>query len=89
MQCINAQYDSETSMEFYKHAMGGGSDYCHYGVFNSPDDDLATATHNSVVLLAELARRYAPAPSSTGCAHVNLPTATVSAQGPSCPLCLW
>lgn len=62
VQCINAQYDSETSMEFYKHAMGGGSDYCHYGVFNSPDDDLATATHNSVVLLSELARRCATPP---------------------------
>jgi 2-polyprenyl-3-methyl-5-hydroxy-6-metoxy-1,4-benzoquinol methylase len=60
VQCINAQYDSEASMEFYKHAMGGGTDYVHYGVFNSDEDDLATACHNTVVLLSELARRCAP-----------------------------
>lgn len=57
MQCINAQYDSEASMTFYQYTMGGGSDYVHYGMFKTPDDDLKTASHNTVELLAELARR--------------------------------
>jgi hypothetical protein len=57
VQCINAQYDSEASMAFYQYTMGGGSDYVHYGIFNSEADDLRTASHNAVLLLAELARR--------------------------------
>jgi hypothetical protein len=58
MQCINAQYDSEASMNFYKYTMGGGTDYVHYGVYTGPDDTLSSATHNTVLLLSELARRY-------------------------------
>jgi hypothetical protein len=57
MQCINAQYDSEASMNFYKYTMGGGTDYVHYGVYNSTDDSLSSAAHNTVLLLSELARR--------------------------------
>ena len=59
MQHVNAQYDSEMSMEFYKHTMGGGSDNVHYGIFESPDDDVSSAAHNTVLLMSELARRCA------------------------------
>ena len=44
-------------MTFYQYTMGGGSDYVHYGMFKTPEDDLKTASHNTVELLAELARR--------------------------------
>lgn len=44
-------------MEFYKHAMGGGSDNVHYGIFNSPDDSISSAAQNTVLLMSELARR--------------------------------
>lgn len=57
MQHVNAQYDSEMSMEFYKFTMGGGSDNVHYGIFESPEDDISAAAHNTVLLMAELARR--------------------------------
>ena len=76
VQCINAQYDSEVSMNFYKFSMGGGTDNCHYGVFNSPDDDLGTATNNTVLLLSELARRCALL---THCVHVRACFASICA----------
>ena len=52
---VNEQYDSDASMAFYEHVMGGGGDDIHYGIFNSERDGLKESSQNSIDALAAMA----------------------------------
>jgi hypothetical protein len=52
---VNEQYDSDASMAFYEHVMGGGGDDIHYGIFRKPKDGLKQSSQNSVEELARMA----------------------------------
>jgi hypothetical protein len=52
---VNEQYDSDASMAFYEHVMGGGGDDIHYGIFRSEQDGLKQSSQNSVEQLAKMA----------------------------------
>jgi hypothetical protein len=52
---VNEQYDSDASMAFYEHVMGGGGDDIHYGIFLTDNDGLKESSQNSVVELASMA----------------------------------
>lgn len=52
---VNEQYDSDASMAFYEHVMGGGGDDIHYGIFLKDKDGLKQSSQNSVEELARMA----------------------------------
>lgn len=52
---VNEQYDSDASMAFYEHVMGGGGDDIHYGIFRTEQDGLKQSSQNSVEQLAKMA----------------------------------
>lgn len=52
---MNEQYDSDASMAFYEHVMGGGGDDIHYGIFRKEKDGLKQSSQNSVEELARMA----------------------------------
>lgn len=52
---VNEQYDSDASMAFYEHVMGGGGDDIHYGIFRKEKDGLKQSSQNSVEELARMA----------------------------------
>ena len=52
---VNKQYDTDASMAFYEHVMGGGGDDIHYGLFLAPGDGLRQSSQNSVEMLASMA----------------------------------
>lgn len=52
---VNEQYDSDASMAFYEHVMGGGGDDIHYGIFHKEKDGLKQSSQNSVEELAKMA----------------------------------
>lgn len=54
---VNAQYDTEASMIFYRYIMGGGGDDIHYGVFLTGKEDLRESSHNTKEALLDGARK--------------------------------
>jgi hypothetical protein len=52
---VNEQYDSEASMAFYEHVMGGGGDDIHYGIFLSERDGLKESSQHSIDALVQMA----------------------------------
>lgn len=62
---INEQYDTTASMEFYKMIMGGGGDDMHFGIFNTGEEDLASAAQNSINFMANLVKNVSALGTST------------------------
>eukprot|EP00951_Prasinocladus_malaysianus_P001982 scaffold14136_cov52-Prasinocladus_malaysianus.AAC.1 len=68
---IQEQYDTEASMIFYKYIMGGGGDNMHYGIFHDGNEDLLTASHNTMEFMANLAAQHSALRTSSG-AHMRI-----------------
>eukprot|EP00192_Tetraselmis_astigmatica_P024421 CAMPEP_0117667518 /NCGR_PEP_ID=MMETSP0804-20121206/11018_1 /TAXON_ID=1074897 /ORGANISM="Tetraselmis astigmatica, Strain CCMP880" /LENGTH=1261 /DNA_ID=CAMNT_0005475267 /DNA_START=149 /DNA_END=3934 /DNA_ORIENTATION=- len=63
---VKEQYDTEASMVFYKYIMGGGGDNMHYGIFRTGNEDLLTASHNTMSYIADLAAQHSALRTSSG-----------------------
>lgn len=50
---ILEQYDSTRGLRFYQTVMGGGGNSIHYGIYQQENDDVMTATENTMRFMVE------------------------------------